>query len=146
MLPKGKEEAMTPLTPSKGPAIARAGEDVRLTRWALWMVPGFAAVYFATSLVGLYLVFPLLGLNEGDIFLFARDAAGWAVSVVGWLLLACAPVAGLVLASRALRHGGRAGAWIALVLNAVLLLLTAYIAFDEIRMTYFPTMTFPLPA
>jgi hypothetical protein len=134
---------MTTLTPSPRTAAPQPEEASRLTRWSLWMLPTFALVYFATSFIGLYLIFPLLGLKEGDILLFDRSVAGWAWAIGLWLLLVAAPVAGVVLAVKALRRGGRSVAWTGFALNGVLVLLSAYMIFDEIRMTYFPDITFP---
>jgi hypothetical protein len=57
------------------------------------MLPAFGLVYLATSFIGLYLVFPLLDLKEGDIFLFDRSVAGWAWAIGFWLLLVAAPIA-----------------------------------------------------
>ena len=133
---------MTTLNPSP-PTPRRREESTRLTRRALWMFPAFVVVYFVTSFVGLYLVFPMLGLQEGDIFLFANSVAGWTAAVIGWLLLGAAPVAGVTYAVMALRRGAHLGAWVGLVVNALLMLLVAYMVFDEIRMTYFPQFTFP---
>jgi pimeloyl-ACP methyl ester carboxylesterase len=107
------------------------------------MVAVFVGVYFLTSLIGLYLVFPMLGLREGDILLFAHSIGGWVAAVAGWLLLAAGPVTGVVLAARALRLGARASAWVAFALNALVTLFVAYTVFDEIRMAYFPQFTFP---
>jgi hypothetical protein len=134
---------MTALTPSPRTTSRQLWKPTRLTRWSLWMVPGFAAVFMFTSSIWSTLVFPLLGLKEGDIVLFARSLGGWAAAVIGWALLAAAPAAGLVFAVRALRRGGRIGARVGLVLNSLVALVVAYMVFDEIRMTYFPQFTFP---
>lgn len=124
-------------------ALREPGQVPRLTRWSLLMVPAFIVIYFVTSLIGLYLIFPILDLHEGDLLLFARDVAGWMAAIVTWLLLAAAPITGVVLAVKAVRRGGRLSAWFGLVLNAALTLLVSYMVFDEIRMTYFPQMSFP---
>lgn len=134
---------MTIRDPSSRVSPATLANPGRLVRMSLWMVVGFVAVYFLTSFIGLYLVFPMLGLKEGDIVLFARSVGGWAAALIGWLLLAAAPVTGVTLAVRAQRRGARASAWIALTLNSLIALLVAYMIFDEIRMTYFPQFTFP---
>jgi hypothetical protein len=44
---------------------------------------------------------------------------------------------------KALRRGGQAAAWAALVVNGLVGVLFAYQIFDEIRMTYFPQFTWP---
>ncbi len=134
---------MTIRDPSSRVPPATLATPGRLVRMSLWMVAVFVAVYFLTSFIGLYLVFPMLGLKEGDIALFARSVGGWATALIGWLLLAAAPVTGVALAVRAQRRGARASAWIALTLNSLIALLVAYMIFDEIRMTYFPQFTFP---
>jgi hypothetical protein len=46
------------------------------------MLPGFVAVFMITSFVSLYLIFPMLGLTEGDTF--AHSVAGWIAAVIGW--------------------------------------------------------------
>lgn len=134
---------MTTLSPSPRTLPKQPEKSSRLAKRSLWMVAIFAGVYFLTSLIGLYLVFPMLGLHEGDIFLFAHSIGGWVAAVVGWLLLAAGPVTGVVLAVRALRLGARASAWAAFALNALVTLFVAYTVFDEIRMAYFPQFTFP---
>lgn len=135
---------MSTLTPSRR---AQSADDVargrRLARWSVTMLAVFVVVYFVTSFVGLYVVFPLLGLQEGDLFLFAHSVAGWVAAVVGWVLLAGAPAWGLSLGVRARRLGARTTAVVGIVLNAAVLLLVAYMAFDEIRMAYIPGFTFP---
>jgi hypothetical protein len=134
---------MTTLKPSPSTESPRLEDPTRLTRRSLWMIPTFVVVYFVTSFVGLYVIFPLLGLNEGDVFLFAHNPAGWITAVVGWVLLAAAPVAGVWLATLALRRGARSGAWLAMIANAIVTLFVVYMVFDEIRMAYFPQFTFP---
>jgi hypothetical protein len=131
------------LSPSSRTLPKRPEKSSRLTRWSLWMVAVFVGVYFLTSLIGSTLVFPMLGLQEGDLFLFAHSIGGWVAAVVGWLLLAAGPVTGVVLAVRALRLGAHASAWVAFVLNVLITLFVAYSVFDEIRMAYFPQFTFP---
>lgn len=137
---------MSTLTPSRR---THPSEDViqgrRLATWSLWMLAAFAVVYFVTAFVGFYVVFPALGLREGDLFLFAHSVAGWVAAVVGWLLLAAPPVSGLVLGIRARRLGAGTTAVVGIVLNAVVLLLVAYLVLDEIRMAYIPSFTFPFP-
>lgn len=138
---------MSTLTP---PRRAQAPDDVargrRLARRSVLMLAVFVVVYLVTSFVGLYVVLPALGLHEGDLFLFAHSVAGWVAAVVGWLLLAAAPVAGLALGVRARRLGARATAVVGIALNALVLLLVAYMVFDEIRMAYIPGFTFPFPS
>lgn len=134
---------MTILSPSSRTSPKKPEKSSQLTRWSLWMVAVFVGVYFLTSLIGVYLVFPMLGLREGDLFLFAHSVGGWVAAVVGWLLVAAAPVTGVVLAVRALRLGARASTWAAFALNTLLTLFVAYGVFDEIRMAYFPQFTFP---
>ena len=121
----------------------RRAEGRRLSSLSFWMLGVFVFAYILTSFAGVYLVFPLLGLKEGDVFLFAHSPGGWVAATVSWLLLLAGPLAGTVFASRALRRGAKARAWSALALNAVALLFTVYVMFDEIRMAYFPTFTFP---
>ena len=134
---------MTTLSPSSRTSPKHPEKSRLLTRWSLWMVAVFIGVYFLTSLLWLYLVFPMLGLQEGDILLFAHSVGGWVAAVVAWLLLAAGPVTGVVLAVRALRLRARASAWVAFALNALITFFLAYSVFDEIRMAYFPQFTFP---
>jgi uncharacterized integral membrane protein len=63
--------------------------------------------------------------------------------VACWAVIAAAPAAGVVLATRALRRQRRNSAWGALVVNALIALLVAYQVFDEIRMSYFPDWSWP---
>jgi hypothetical protein len=67
-----------------------------------------------------------------------RGVAGWVAEVLLALVLVSAPVTGVWLAVRSLRRGGAWPAWTALVLNVALVLLTCYLFFDAVRMTYFP--------
>jgi alpha-beta hydrolase superfamily lysophospholipase len=98
---------MTTLSPSSRTSPKQPEKSSRLTKWSLWMVAVFVGVALLTSLIELYLVFPMLGLHEGDLLLFAHSIGGWVAAVVGWLLLAAAPVTGVVLAVRALRLRAR---------------------------------------
>jgi uncharacterized membrane protein len=109
------------------------------------MLALFAFAYMLTSFVGAYLVFPVLGLKEGDVYLFAHSVAGWVAAAASWLVLAAAPVAGVVFGVRALRLEASNRARLGLVLNGLALLFTVYLVFDEIRMAYFPGFTFPFP-
>lgn len=106
----------------------------------------FVAIWAVVDIVTVYVIFPVIGLEQGAILLFAHSTAGWSAAIITWALLALAPVTGLVLAARALRRGGRTGAWLALALNSLTALLTAYFVFDQLRMTYFPQFTFPFGA
>ena len=115
----------------------------RLTRRSFWMLGLFVLAYFATSFVGLYIVVPLLGLNEGDLFLFARNPAGWAFEILFLLVVLAPPVLGVGYAAKALRRGAHAAAWTALVVNALFVLVMVYTFLDAIRMTYWPEWTFP---
>jgi hypothetical protein len=137
---------MTAFAPAPHTATHPDEQAHRLTRRAYWMLATFVGAYIVTSFVGLYVVIPLLGLSEGDLFLFARDVAGWAFEIL-FLLLVLSPLAlGVVFAARALRHGARAGAWTALLLNAFFALVMLYTFLDAIRMTYWPEWTFPFGA
>jgi hypothetical protein len=104
------------------------------------MLPVFGAIFIATSFIGEYVVLALLGLNEGDLWLMERGIAGWTAEILFTLVLVSAPVAGAWLAATALRHGGRWGAWLGLVLNALLILFTLYMFVDAILMTYYPQL------
>ena len=133
---------MSTLTPPRA-----AGRPVRnhrqLTRRSLLMLPAFLLVFWLTDVVGTFLMLPLLGLKEGDLPLMARDLAGWTVETLLFLVAVAVPALGIGLARAALRRGGRAGAWAALVLNAATALLMVYVFADAVRMTYFPQVTFP---
>ncbi|MFC8504064.1 hypothetical protein ACFUC1_17025 [Pedococcus sp. NPDC057267] len=133
---------MSTLTPPRA-----AGRPVRthrqLTQWSLLVVPAFVLVFWLTDVVGTFLMLPLLGLHEGDLPLMARDVAGWTVTTLLFLVAVAAPALGMGLARAALRRGGRAGAWAALVLNAGTALLMVYVFADAVRMTYFPEVTGP---
>ena len=65
-----------------GRAVARrnAASDqkvTRRTRWSLRMFRTFLVAFLVTSFVGEYVMFPWLGLNEGDLMRMDRGAAGW---------------------------------------------------------------------
>lgn len=134
---------MTTLGSQPCTSIGRHEEAASQTSRSMWMIAVFVFAYLLTSFVGVYLIFPLLGLQEGDIFLFARSAGGWAAAVISWLVLIAGPIVGVVLAIRALHLEAGGRAWVALALNALAVLFTAYLMFDEMRMTYFPGFTFP---
>ena len=135
---------MSTLTPPRT-SLHRTNDAPRLTRLSLWMLPVFALVGLVTSFVGVYVVFPLVGLEEGDVLLMAHSVAGWVWAVAFWVLLLAAPVTGVVLAARALARGGARAARTALVLNGVLVLIAVYMVFDEVRLAYFPSVTLPFP-
>lgn len=137
---------MTAFAPTPHTATHQDEQAHRLTRRSFWMLPLFALAYVATSVVGFYVVIPLLGLSEGDLFLFARNAAGWAFELLFLLLVLAPPVLGVVFATRALRRGAHAAAWTALVLNALAGLVMVYTFLDAVRMTYWPGWTFPFGA
>lgn len=136
---------MTTLSPSPRKSLDRRDDARGQASWSLWMLALFAFAYMLTTFVGVYVVFPLLGLQEGDVYLFAHSVAGWLAALASWLVLAAAPVAGVMFAVRALRLEVANRARLGLVLNALALLFTAYLVFDEIRMAYFPGFTFPFP-
>lgn len=129
---------MTAFAPSPETTAAPDHGTARLTRWSLAMIPIFVIVFFVTDIVGTFLVLPLLGLSEGDLFLFAHSAAGWIAEILLFLVGVAAPVTGVVLGAKALRRGGKAGAWAGLVVNAGLALMVCYMLFDAIRMAYWP--------
>lgn len=126
------------MTVSKEPVLPSTDQQVsRLTRWSLLMMPVFVVVFLVTSFVGGYVVLHLLGLPEGALFLMEGGVAGWTAEVLFALLLAGAPVAGVWLAVRAIRRGGRRAAWAGLILNGLLVLVVVYMFVDAIRMSYF---------
>ncbi|HET8593783.1 MAG TPA: hypothetical protein VFM07_00945 [Intrasporangium sp.] len=134
---------MTTISPVSRASLDRGAEARRLSSLSFWMLGLFAFAYLLTSFAGVYLVFPLLGLKEGDVFLFAHSAGGWAAATISWLLLLSGSVAGVVFAERARRLQVEARVWVGLLLNALALLFTLYLMFDELRMAYFPSFTFP---
>ena len=112
-------------------------EAARSTRAAWLMVPVWVAMFIATSYAGV-VVLDWLGLEKGDLWLFARNVWGW-VAEIGFALLLAAPAAlGVAYASRALRRGAHALAGTALAVNALLLLVVLYMFADAVRMTYWP--------
>lgn len=129
---------MTTLAPTPGTAAAPDHGAGQLTRWSLAMIPVYLVVFFVTDVVGTYLVLPLLDLNEGDLFLFAHNAAGWVAEILLFLVGLAAPALGVTFGWRALRRGGRLGAWVGVVINTGLVLVVCYMLFDAIRMAYWP--------
>jgi hypothetical protein len=112
-------------------------EAARSTRAAWLMVPVWVAMFIATSFAGA-VVLGWLGLAEGELFLFARNAAGWVAEVTFALLLAAPAALGLVYAIRALRRGAHALAAAALAVHALLVIVVLYTFADAVRMTYWP--------
>jgi len=109
----------------------------RLTVWSFLMLVVYVVWYFALGMLGMMVLLPALGLSEGDLLLMAGGVAGW-VAEVGMSLLLVAPlVVGVVLAVTAIRRGGR-WAWVALVLNGLLVLQVVFAFLDTIHMTYYP--------
>ena len=85
---------MSTLTPPRA-----AGRPVRthrqLTRWSLLMLPAFLLVFWLTDVIGTFLMLPLLGLQEGDLPLMARDLAGWTVETLLFLVAIAVPALGV---------------------------------------------------
>ena len=125
---------MTLLAPTRAPA-AKETRARELTHWSWWMVPVFVVVWVAAGLLT-YAALGWFGLEEGDLVLMAHSAGAWVLDVVVWAVSAAAPVTGAVLAARALRLGAAGSARVALVLNALLVLVVAYGVVDEARMSY----------
>lgn len=63
---------MTAVAPSPRTTAHADKQAHRLTRWSLAMIPVFVVVFIVTDVVGTFVVLPLLGLSEGDLFLFAH--------------------------------------------------------------------------
>lgn len=129
---------VTTVAPSPG---RTATSDQKVTMWthrSLWMLPTFLAVFLVTSLVGEYVLLPWLGLHEGDLMLMERGVAGWTSEIAFALVLIAPAVTGVVMAIAALRHSGRRGAWVGLVLNALLVAFVVYTFVDAVHMTYYP--------
>lgn len=113
-----------------------------LTRWSWAMVAAFVVIWFGVGSVT-FAALGLFGLAEGDLVLMAHSVPAWIWFLGSWALVAAAPAAGILLATRALRRGGRRGAWACLVANGLVAVLVAYQVFDEIRMSYFPGWSWP---
>jgi hypothetical protein len=108
----------------------------RMSRWSWLMLPTFAVAFLLTN----FAYGPVLrirGQHEGDLLAMTEDVAGVALEAGFAVLLAAAPLVGVILAIRALRrHAGRP-AQAALAANGLLLLLVLYQFFDAIRMSFF---------
>ena len=115
---------------------ARTGQHTGDVRRAWLMVVWFAAAFVLTSVLGLWAL-DLLGLSEGDLFLMARNVAGWVTEIAFTLVLLAPAALGVRFAVRALRHGVRWAA-AALAVNAVLAGFVVYMFLDAVRMTYWP--------
>ena len=131
---------MSTITPASAPSTKAV--SARLTFWSWAMPIVFVVVWFILGLIA-FASLGLFGLHEGDLVLMAHSWAAWVFFVVCWVVIAAAPVAGVVLATKALRRQRRGSAWAALVVNALIALLVAYQVFDEIRMSYFPHWSWP---
>lgn len=104
--------------------------------WSLLMAPAFVAVFIVASSVEAA-VARGLGLDKGELLLMAHSAVAWVVFILLVAVIAAPLAFGLWLAWRAVVRGGWAG-WVALLLNAALLSVVLYGAFDQVRMTYWP--------
>jgi hypothetical protein len=104
--------------------------------WSLLMVPAFVVDFVVASSIEAAAAREF-GLNEGDLLLMAHGASAWVVFLLLVAAMAAPLVLGLWFAWRAVRGGGWVG-WAALVLNAALLCVVLYGAFDQVRMTYWP--------
>lgn len=111
----------------------RAG---RMSRWSWRMLPTFAVVFLVTS-VAYGPVLKARGQHEGDLLAMTEDVAGVALEVAFAFALAAAPVAGVILAARALRRHVTRSAWTALAANGLLALLVLYQFVDAMRMSFF---------
>lgn len=123
------------------PVTKNDSHGLRARTYALWswlMLPVAFVVWVGTSIVELYVVFPILGLNEGDLLLMARNAAGWAWQLLFFAVVLVAPVAGIWLGAMAAKAKARWVAWLAIAANSLVVLALAYNLFDIIRMTYWP--------
>lgn len=96
-------------------------ERRRLTRWSLYLAPAGLVWVYAVGLVGWLL--RVKNADRGGVALTDHGVAGW-VGIVSMELVGIAPaVLGGWFAVRALRLGARWGAWVGLVLNAVVVAL-----------------------
>lgn len=129
----------SPLTRGSAP---RDAELSRLTRWSWAMVGAFVVLWFALGLVT-FASLGWFGLGEGDLVLMAHSTTSWLWFVASWAIVTAAPVAGIVLATKAIRRGAGWPARASLVTNGLIALLVAYQVFDEIRMSYFPHWSWP---
>lgn len=133
---------MSTITPMTTPPARRGRTPSTLTRWSWAMVAAFLVLWFASGLVT-FASLGWFGLGEGALVLMAHSWASWVWFVVTWAIVAVAPVTGIVLAAAAMRQGARWSARGSLVTNALVALLVAYQVFDEIRMSYFPSWSWP---
>ncbi len=122
--------APTPVVPS--------GEQVaahRLTLWSWIMLPVFLLGWTLSAVLNTVFLH-LLDLQEGDLLLSAGGAGAWAGEVAVTLVALAVPVAGITLATAAARRHPTWATWLALALNAVLVVLVLYGFADDIRMAY----------
>ena len=108
----------------------------RLTKWSWLMLPTLAVVYAVTSLLSV----PILearGQTKGDLFAMTEDVIGVALEVGFALVLAAAPVIGVIAAAKAVRRHAGGTARLALTANALLVLVVLYQFVDAIRMSFF---------
>ena len=113
----------TPAPPVQVPPTDATG---RLERWAWLMLPALLVALLVANLLGA-LFMHLLGLHQGDLLLMAGGAGAWAAELLVTLVVATPPVAGVTLATLALRRGARRRVWAALVLNAFLVAWVLYV-------------------
>ncbi|MGN6330160.1 MAG: hypothetical protein ACTHOD_00715 [Motilibacteraceae bacterium] len=129
--------AIRPAPPSP-PSRAARDEARRLTRWSFLMLPT-ALLLAVVLVVPSVWVLHLLGLQEGDLLLMAGGWAGWTAESAFDLAQAVPLLAGMWLATRALRLGAHWPGWLALGLNAAGVLLCVYVYVDAISLTYWPS-------
>lgn len=103
------------------------------------MVPVFLVVWALVEVALFGLVSGPLGLHEGEVLLMARSVGGWLAEIGSVALSMAAPLAGCLLGLAAVRRGGRVPSLVAVVVNASLFLLVAYMFLDDVHMTYFPS-------
>lgn len=132
---------MSGIAPAPG-TTAHLDEKTALTRWS-WAMVGVSVVVWSILGAATLASLGLFGLVEGDLVLMAHSAGAWVWFVTSWAIVVAAPVAGMVIATRARRRGAHWGAWASFVTNGLIVLLVAYQVFDEIRMSYFPDWSWP---
>lgn len=90
-----------------------------MTRWSWLMLPAAAGALVLGEVVG-SLLMRLLGVPEGEV-LSSAGVRGWLAGALVVLVSISPLAAGVLLADRALRYGIPGRSWIALLVNAVVL-------------------------
>lgn len=108
-----------------------------LVVWSFAMIPVYVMVWWVLGWVSFALLGPL-GLVEGELLLMAHNVWGWLLTIGFYAVMAAVPITGIVLGAKAVHSALRTSAVVAVVLNALVLLVALVQLASEIQLSYFP--------